>query len=246
MQDVDGIILASPTYYDDVSTEMKALIDRAGLVAKANGDMLRRKVGASVIAVRRAGAIHAFDTMNHFFLIGRMVVPGSSYWNIGLGGDLTRWTRRCGRIDDHADAGRQHGVAVEEDQRLFIRISTVRPIATVDDPAAGEGRRTAAGTARNRTGVGSGRRRSPYVLPHNLLGNPVRVHSEHLVRNLVDPEGEIEVVDQVGPDDLGFQARQHPGHHPRRAADEAPLDRDHLLRPAHQVPLARVLRERAA
>jgi multimeric flavodoxin WrbA len=86
MLDADGIILASPTYFADVSTEMKALIDRAGLVAKANQDMFRRKVGASVVAVRRAGAIHAFDTMNHFFFISQMVVPGSSYWNIGLGG----------------------------------------------------------------------------------------------------------------------------------------------------------------
>ncbi len=86
MLDADGIILASPTYFADVSTEMKALIDRAGLVAKANQDMFRRKVGASVVAVRRAGAIHAFDTMNHFFFISEMIVPGSSYWNIGIGG----------------------------------------------------------------------------------------------------------------------------------------------------------------
>ncbi|HSA38331.1 MAG TPA: flavodoxin family protein [Methanoregula sp.] len=85
MLESDGIILASPTYFSDVSTEMKALIDRAGFVAKANQDMFRRKVGASVVAVRRAGAIHAFDTMNHFFFISQMVVPGSSYWNIGLG-----------------------------------------------------------------------------------------------------------------------------------------------------------------
>jgi len=85
MLDADGIILASPTYFADVSTEMKALIDRAGFVAKANEDMFRRKVGAAVVAVRRGGAIHAFDTMNHFFFISQMVVPGSSYWNVGIG-----------------------------------------------------------------------------------------------------------------------------------------------------------------
>jgi multimeric flavodoxin WrbA len=85
MLDADGIILASPTYFTDVSTEMKALIDRAGFVAKANQDMFRRKVGAAVVAARRGGAIHAFDTLNHFFFISQMVVPGSSYWNIGLG-----------------------------------------------------------------------------------------------------------------------------------------------------------------
>ena len=85
MVEADGIILASPTYFADVSTEMKALIDRSGYVAKANDDMFRRKVGAAVVAVRRGGAIHAFDTMNHFFFISQMVVPGSSYWNVGIG-----------------------------------------------------------------------------------------------------------------------------------------------------------------
>lgn len=85
MVEADGIILGSPTYFTDVSTEMKALIDRAGLVAKANNEMLRRKVGAAVVAVRRAGSTHAFDSMNHFFLIGEMIVPGSTYWNMGFG-----------------------------------------------------------------------------------------------------------------------------------------------------------------
>jgi multimeric flavodoxin WrbA len=85
MDAADGILLGSPTYFTDVTSEMKALIDRAGMTARANGDMYRRKAGAAVVAVRRAGAIHAFDTLNHFFLIGQMVVPGSSYWNIGIG-----------------------------------------------------------------------------------------------------------------------------------------------------------------
>jgi multimeric flavodoxin WrbA len=81
----DGIILGSPTYFSNVTTEMKALIDRAGFVAKANDDMLARKVGAAVVAVRRAGSIHVFNSINHFFFISQMIVPGSSYWNIGIG-----------------------------------------------------------------------------------------------------------------------------------------------------------------
>jgi multimeric flavodoxin WrbA len=81
----DGIILASPTYFADLTSETKALIDRTGYVARANGDMFQRKVGAAVVAVRRAGAMHAFDSINHFFLIGQMIIPGSSYWNIGIG-----------------------------------------------------------------------------------------------------------------------------------------------------------------
>ena len=81
----DGILLGSPTYVADVSPEIKALIDRSCMVARANESLFRRKVGAAVVAVRRAGAMHAFDALNHFFLISEMIIPGSSYWNIGIG-----------------------------------------------------------------------------------------------------------------------------------------------------------------
>lgn len=85
MLSADGILLGSPTYFADVSASMKALIERSGMVARANGNMFRRKAGAGVVAVRRAGAIHVFSSLNHFFLISEMVVPGSSYWNLGRG-----------------------------------------------------------------------------------------------------------------------------------------------------------------
>lgn len=85
MVGADGIILGSPTYFADLTPELKALIDRAGFVAKANGDLFKRKVGAAVVAVRRAGAIHVFDSINHFYLISQMIIAGSNYWNIGLG-----------------------------------------------------------------------------------------------------------------------------------------------------------------
>ncbi len=87
MAAADGIVIGSPTYFADVSTETKALIDRAGFVAIANGGMFFRKAGAAVVAVRRAGAVHAFDTINHLFGISQMFTVGSSYWNLGLGLD---------------------------------------------------------------------------------------------------------------------------------------------------------------
>ena len=76
MLGADGIILGSPVYFQDVTSEMKALIDRTGYVSRANGRMFRKKVGASVVAVRRSGAIHTLDTMDHFFLSGEMVIVG--------------------------------------------------------------------------------------------------------------------------------------------------------------------------
>jgi multimeric flavodoxin WrbA len=96
MEAADGILLGSPTYVADISPEIKALIDRACLVAKSNGGMFRRKAGAAVVAVRRAGAIHAFDALNHFFLISEMIVPGSSYWNIAIG-------REIGEVENDAE-----------------------------------------------------------------------------------------------------------------------------------------------
>lgn len=85
MIEADGIILGSPTYFSMMTPELKALIDRAGYVAMSNGGILKRKVGAAVVAVRRAGGVPTFDAINHFFLISQMIVPGSIYWNIGVG-----------------------------------------------------------------------------------------------------------------------------------------------------------------
>ncbi|NOY65441.1 MAG: flavodoxin family protein [Nitrospirae bacterium] len=87
MLEADGILIGSPTYFADVTTNTKALIERAGMVARANGDMFKRKVGAAVVAERRGGSTHVFNSINHFFLIGQMIVPGSIYWNLGIGRD---------------------------------------------------------------------------------------------------------------------------------------------------------------
>lgn len=87
MRQADGILLGSPTYFADITPELKALIDRSGFVSRANGGFLRRKAGAAVVAVRRGGEIHAFDTINHLFLICEMIVVGSCYWNMGFGRD---------------------------------------------------------------------------------------------------------------------------------------------------------------
>ena len=81
----DAIVIGSPTYFADVSAETKALIDRAGFVSMANGGLLAKKIGAGVVAVRRGGGIHVFDTINHLFSISQMIVMGSTYWNLGYG-----------------------------------------------------------------------------------------------------------------------------------------------------------------
>ena len=88
MAAADGIILGTPTYFANASPEIMALVCRAGMVSIANDAMLRRKVGAAVVAVRRSGANHAFNSLNHFFFISQMIVPGSRYWNMGVARDI--------------------------------------------------------------------------------------------------------------------------------------------------------------
>jgi multimeric flavodoxin WrbA len=96
MVEADGIIIASPTYYANCTTATQALMERAGYATRKSGNPLARKVGAAVVAVRRGGAIHAFDSINHWFQINEMLVVGSSYWNIGIGLDK-------GDVEDDAE-----------------------------------------------------------------------------------------------------------------------------------------------
>lgn len=86
MIEADGIILGSPVYFLDITTEMKALIDRAGFVSFANGHIFSNKIGNAAVAVRRTGASRTFDSMLHFFLANDMIVPG--FPCIGLGRDI--------------------------------------------------------------------------------------------------------------------------------------------------------------
>ena len=92
----NGFILGSPVYTTDVTAEMKALIDRAGFVSRMNGNLFRHKAGAAVVALRRGGGLHAFDTINHLFQHNQMFIVGSTYWNLGFG-------RAPGEVDGDAE-----------------------------------------------------------------------------------------------------------------------------------------------
>ena len=87
MLQADAMILGSPTYFAAVSADLKALVERAGYVAYANGHAFAGKIGAAVVAVRRGGSIQAYDTINHMYQMSRMVIPCSTYWNMGIGRD---------------------------------------------------------------------------------------------------------------------------------------------------------------
>jgi len=87
MAEADVILLGSPTYFADLTPEIKAIIDRTGFISRSDNMRFSRKIGAGVVPVRRAGSIHVLDSINHFFLINDMIVPGSTYWNMSLARD---------------------------------------------------------------------------------------------------------------------------------------------------------------
>jgi multimeric flavodoxin WrbA len=82
MKQADGIILGSPVHYSAIGGTMKSFLDRAFYVAGVNGSMLRHKIGASVVAVRRSGGLPTFDQLNNYLCYSEMLLPTSNYWNV--------------------------------------------------------------------------------------------------------------------------------------------------------------------
>ena len=82
MKEADGVILGSPVHFSAVAGTMKSFLDRAFYVSSANGNLLRHKVGASVVAVRRSGGVPAFNQLNNYLNYAEMMVPSSNYWNV--------------------------------------------------------------------------------------------------------------------------------------------------------------------
>ncbi len=81
----DGFIVGSPVYFGSATAEMTALLDRAGYVARKNGDLFSRKIGGAVAVARRIGQNFTLAQLLMWFMINDMVVPGSSYWTIAFG-----------------------------------------------------------------------------------------------------------------------------------------------------------------
>jgi multimeric flavodoxin WrbA len=84
MKAADALLFGTPTYFFDLTPEIKSIIDRTGFISRGDNFSFNRKIAAAVAAVRRAGSIHALDSIQHFFLINGMIVPGSSYLNMSL------------------------------------------------------------------------------------------------------------------------------------------------------------------
>ena len=82
MKAAAGVILGSPVHFSAIAGTMKSFLDRAFYVTSVNDGMLRHKVGAAVVAVRRSGGLPTFDQLNNFLNYAEMLLPTSNYWNV--------------------------------------------------------------------------------------------------------------------------------------------------------------------
>lgn len=89
-------------------------MDRLGLTTIGQGRTLTRKVGAAVISVRRGGAVTVYDELNRFMLGSGMIVPGSTYWNFGIGEMPGEVYGRCRRTAEY-EGFRSSAGLVDED-----------------------------------------------------------------------------------------------------------------------------------
>lgn len=101
----DAILLGSPVYFGSLTGQIKAYMDRVGFVSRMNGGYLNRKIGAAVVPARRAGQLFTFAELNMWFLISGMIVPGSSYWNVGTAraeGEIANDSEALATLDELA------------------------------------------------------------------------------------------------------------------------------------------------
>ena len=82
IREADGIILGSPVFYAGIAGTMKCFLDRLFYVSGSNGNWMRHKVGASVVALRRSGGSVTWNSLNYYLTISEMTVASSNYWNI--------------------------------------------------------------------------------------------------------------------------------------------------------------------
>jgi multimeric flavodoxin WrbA len=93
MREAEGLILGSPVYVSSVVPQMMALLDRAAFVAHWTNRFFAGKVGGPITVAQRAGHNMAFSQLLLWFFFNGYIVPGSTYWNVGVAG--TRGARNA-------------------------------------------------------------------------------------------------------------------------------------------------------
>lgn len=74
-----GVVIGSLVYYASANGTLTNFMDRLFFSTPFSK---RMKVGATVVAARRAGTTATFDQLNKYFTISEMPIASSRYWNM--------------------------------------------------------------------------------------------------------------------------------------------------------------------
>ncbi len=95
----DGVIMASPSYFQGVTAQTKTFIDRIGFLALARGRKdFAEKVGGVIAVARRSGVSSTCNQMLTFMTAVGMVIPS--------GGRVFAIAREKGEVSERS---RRHG-----------------------------------------------------------------------------------------------------------------------------------------
>jgi len=84
MKQAHIIVVGTPVYFGSATPELMALLDRAGYVSRGGHNFFSRKIGGPVAVATRAGKNFTILQLMQWYLLNDMIVPGSSYSNIGI------------------------------------------------------------------------------------------------------------------------------------------------------------------
>lgn len=82
LDDIDGIVIGSPTYFAGPNGSLCALLDRLYYSA---GAKLAYKPGATIAVARRGGASATLDRLNKYITYNKQPLISSFYWNMIYG-----------------------------------------------------------------------------------------------------------------------------------------------------------------
>lgn len=76
--EADGLIIASPTYYGSMTSQLKMILERIGYSSKTANNQLKRKIGAGIAVQGHHGGSFVMAEIVNFMLENQMVICGSS------------------------------------------------------------------------------------------------------------------------------------------------------------------------
>lgn len=88
-----GFVVGSPVDVGSPTSLLMAFLQRLTYVVFNNNRPLSKKIGGPIAVSGETGQLTTINCLVDFYLVNEMVIPSSTYWNIGIGvhkGDIEK------------------------------------------------------------------------------------------------------------------------------------------------------------